>query len=644
MSPDAPSVGVASAADGPRLKRTQSLQFKLGVLFFTVAVLLSIGAWWIGRLLVQDNLVEDTRRYQRESGLRLAEEINGRMARAESLAGTVAALVAGGEASGWKQRIPALVDGSGLGSLVAAVGVWPEAPKGADASTPRASVLWLADSAGVLQSRADYNDPRAIAYWNESWYTPARFAPKGACHWTTAFVELLSKRTVVGCTLPLRDERGFAGAVTVLLDVEALDRVFQDAAAGQSGYALLADRENRLLGMTGSVVTKVGKDRPRNLAALAQKLPSFNTLALELHSRDDAFLSKAVQSPLYDAAQISALKEATREGSRQDAESALALIWNGGRPNAAADAPLKEILIEDDAILGETASATVLELPQPFWKLVRVTRAREGVAGARYFFTQTLVVVCGAVFVILLLVFAGLRLLVLRPLNHMATRLSDARTLEQSLHLQLDASAGNEIGLIGHWYNERVRQLRDAMDRTATQQAQLMVESAERMRLDEQSVRARERGTSLIGSVGDGVIMIDAKGLIEEINGPAEQLLAVQARNVRGRPLDEVFRVRLPGSDTAQSDLASTVLAATSRIDHTEGVFLAVEGRAERELTLSALPMRSPGGRSLGATFVFRSREIAGAATKLVIDRRSVDAVTGLPSRAACDRRLRALQ
>lgn len=640
MSPDVPRIALA-AADGPRLKLIQSLQFKLGLLFVLVAVSLSIGGWWIGRLLVQDNLVADTRRYQRESGLRLAQEISSRMDRAEMLAATVASLVPGGDAKTWNERIPHLAEGSGLGSLVAAVGIWPE-PKLIDPARERASVLWLADSAGVLKEREDYNDPRAIPYWSEAWYTPARYAPKGTCYWTEMFTELLSKREVVGCSLPLRDERGFVGVVSVLLDVGALDAVFRQAAAGQSGYALLADRDNRLLAISGAVAEKI-KDRPRNLAALAQKLPSFNTLALDLHGRDESFLSHAVQSPLYDAAAISALKDATRDGSRSDAESALALIWTAGRPDPS-DGKLDELLIDGDAILGEEAAATVFELPRPFWKLVRVTRAREGVAGAEYFFTQTLVVVCGAVLLILVLVFAGMRFLVLRPLTAMATRLSDARSLEESLHVQLDSSARNEIGLIGHWYNERVRQLREAMDRTATQQAQLVVESAERIRLDDQSVRARERAVALLGTVSDGIIVIDAKGIVDDLNAPAEQILAVQARNVRGKHLDEVFRMRLNGAEGPQADLATTVLAATSRIDHSEGVHLLMEGRPERDIMLSMVPLRSPGGRSLGAVFVFRLRETVGAATKLVIDRRSVDSVTGLPTRAACDRRLRNLQ
>lgn len=643
MSSNVPRVAVA--AEGPRLRVGQGLQFKLAVLFVIVTLILGIAAWQIGRVLVQSNLVSDTQRYQRESGLRLVQEIEARLEQSRVLASTLAELGASGEPRSWTARVPALVAGSGLGDLIAGVGWWPEP---ASRSAPRESRYWLASAAGALQSREDYNDPRAIAYWQEPWYTPARYAASGACVWSVVHAERLSQRRVVGCTLPLRDAKGFRGAVTVLLAVEGLDELLRKVSNGQSGYALLADRDNRLMAMTGLAAAKLADDPPRNLAELAKRLPPFNTLALELHQRDETFLSRSVQSPLYDAALISALKDGTRDASRQEAESVLALIWNAGASGASKtpDAEsLAELRIRDDALIEQDASATVFELPGPYWKLIRVTSAREGVAGAQYFFTQTLVVVVGSVVVTLLLIYAGVRMLILRPLARMATRLSDARTLEESIHLQLEARSRNELGVIGHWYNERVRQLREAMDRAMTHQSQLIVESGERARADEQSLRLRERSQAISTSVADAAITVDARGLIEDMNAPAERLTNVVLRIARGKPCGEVLHLRLANQGGVAPDFAASVVASSSRIEHSDGLFLHVEGRSEREIQLIGSPLRGPGGRSLGAVLVFRPREAAstGAPGRLVIDRRSVDPVTGLPTRPACDRRLRAL-
>jgi diguanylate cyclase len=114
-------------------------------------------------------------------------------------------------------------------------------------------------------------------------------------------------------------------------------------------------------------------------------------------------------------------------------------------------------------------------------------------------------------------------------------------------------------------------------------------------------------------------------------------------RNARGKPCSEVLHLRLANQGGAAPDFAASIIASTNRIEHGDGLFLHSEGRPEREIQLSGTPLRGPGGRSLGAVLVFRPREAPATAPKLVIDRRSVDSVTGLPTRAACDRRLRGL-
>lgn len=638
MSPSAPSVPV----QGPRLGLLQSLQFKLAMLFVLIAAALCAGAWFVSRILVHDGLTADTHRYQRESGLRLAQVIQTQLDRAQVLGNSLVGMVADGDSSNWRQRVPRLVAGSELGALVAGIGIWPE-PRAREKSRGRASRFWIADSTGALQLREDYNDPRAIAYWNEPWYAPARYALPHTCFWTAAFREKLIGREVVACVLPLRDGHGLLGVVSVLLNLGDLEQILQAAARDQSGYALLADRDDHLLAVSAAVRSKLGARTPRTIAALAQQQPSLNGLALDLHRRNEAFVSRAVQSPLYDALLISALTEATREGSRRESESALALIWNAGAPNPDASAPIRELRIAHDDVLGEAASATVFELPGPYWKLARITRSHEGLAGAEYLFTRTLVVVCAALLLTLALIFVGVHRLLLRPLTRISSRITGADTLEESLHIPIEAAARNEIGLIGRYYNERSRQLREALDRALTQQVLLAAEASERAKADDQALRLRERASALLASVSDAVIVADARGMVEDMNAAAERLTAASLRKVRGKPATEVFRARLAAQGGAQPDFAAAALAASARIEHVEGLFLHVEGRPEREIGLIASALRGSSGRVLGALLVFHPREVAASAPKLLIDRRSVDALTALPTRAACDRRLRAL-
>lgn len=632
----------AAIAEGPRLRATQGLQFKLATVFVLVLVVVALAAYLAGRVLVQSRLVEDTARYQRESGLRLVEDLEHRLQLSQVLAGNLAVLALSGAPATWVERVPALVANSGLDAALAGIGWWPE-PRSNNASA-RASRFWLADGVGALQARDDYNDPRVIAYWQEPWYTPARYAQAGECHWTPVREESLSRRPVAGCTLPVRSAEGYVGAVTVLLDLRSLEQSLARAAQGQSGYALLVDRDNRLMALTGVAANALqGEQRPQNLAELAQRLPAFNPLALDMHRRDEAFLSRAVASPLYAATTVSSLQQATREGSRQDAESALALIWNSAAARDTEPSAVTELALQPDPLLNQNGAAAVFELVRPHWKLIRVTPAREGMAGAQYFFVQTLLVVLGLLSVALLLIFAGIRLWLLRPLAKMADALSDGRATDQSLHVALDASAPSELGVIGHWYNERVRQLREAMDRVMSQQSQLIVEAGERGRADEQALRLRERSHAVMSTVHDAVVVVDARAQIEDMNAAAERLTGMLLRNALGRPCSEVLQLRLANQAGAAPDLAAGIVASVERVEHSDGLFLYSDHRSEREVHLVGVPLRGPGGRTLGAALIFRPREAPTNAPKLVIDRRSVDPITGLPTRAACDRRLRAL-
>lgn len=637
MSPEPSSIPM----ERPQLAWHQMLQVKLGLMFLLFAAGLGVLVFLLGRLLIAEPLQGEVQRYQRESGLRLVQLIEQRLAQAEALARAVGRLRSTPAAQAPGTGIPTLVADAGLGTLVAGVGLWPEAQP---APATRRSEFWIADADGALQRREDYNDPRAIAYWEESWYTPARYAVPGRCFWTIAFREPLARREVVACVLPLRDGDRFAGAVTVLLAVGGLQDLLQTATADQTGYALLADRDERLLAISDRLQARAGDAAPRSVAALAQQEPSLNAIALDLHRRNEAFLSRAAQSPRYDSAAISALAASTREGSRQDASSALALIWNTQEETAPAQpANAGELAIARDALLDGPSAAAVFELAAPSWKLVRVTPAREGMAGAQRAFDTSVLILGLGVIGSLGLAYGALHWIVLRPLRRIADGISDARSVDQALHLRLDTSAHSEIGVIAHWYNQRIRQLREAMDRTLSQQAELAAQASDRHRSDEQALRLRERAAALLASVTDAVIVIDARGQVEDMNEVAERLSGGSLSTARGKALAEVLALRLQAQGSGQSDLAAITLTAGERIDYREGLFLVAEGRPDRELHLLASPLRGPSGRVLGAVLVFRPRESQASAPRLLIDRRSVDSLTALPTRAACDRRLRVL-
>jgi len=649
MSNARPSIPMRAPARVRPLHWRQGLQFKLALLLTAGLMVLGVSTWLAGDYLVRAELMADSFRYERESAQRIADRLTGLSDQVQELSNTLATLavqVTPAARAQFAAVAPVLVERSAVSNLIVAVGIWP-LPKMLDPALDRASTLLQRDAAGVFNPRSDYNDARTAPYYEESWFTPARYAAANRCYWTPVYREALTRQEVVSCTLPLHDGRGFIGAVTVSLSVIRLNELFARFTAGSTGYSLLIGSNARLLGISDNAARQFGSKAPSNLVELAQQMPAFNPLALTLHQQDEAFISASVQSAAYDAATVSALKEGTRDFSRQESELALASIWNQStRRDAAGDKPLL-LRVNDDAVMHEPAFVTLIELPQTFWRLARVTSEREGFNGVHYFFSQTLLVVGGAALVAVLLIYLTINWLVLRPLRRMTNDLAHADTAEDSLHVQFDENADNEIGILSHWHNERVRQLREMMERTIATNSQLVVESDERRTAQEALAKAQERATLALQAVADGVIMTNERGIVEDINPVAEQLVGVNTRTARGRVFNDVFKVLTTrddvAADAALPNLAELAIQRGTRLEYHGGVYLQTESQRDVELYVSVTPIRTRLNRVIGAIVVFRPITKLAEGDNLLPDRRSIDSVTGLPNRIACDRALRAL-
>ena len=120
---------------------------------------------------------------------------------------------------------------------------------------------------------------------------------------------------------------------------------------------------------------------------------------------------------------------------------------------------------------------------------------------------------------------------------------------------------------------------------------------------------AAERGDLLrttLASIGDGVITTDSETRITHMNGVAEALTGWTEAEVRGQPIDAVFRIvnedtREPVENPAAMALAQGVIVGLA--NHT--VLIARDG-TERPIDDSAAPIRQPDGGIAGCVLVFR--------------------------------------
>ncbi len=621
------------------LRWFDSLQVKLALLFLLILVLLAGVSLYAGRQWIGAGLDSSSFRYEDAVSRRLAAEITEVVREAENFAGTLA-LIAQNDRSQRKALVEQAAARLPPDSAIGGLGIWPE-PTTTSAGAARDSLVWLRDSKGRWQSRGDYNDPATISYWREPWYTPARLSISGRCYWTSRYRDLLSTREVVTCTLPLSGARGFEGAVTVSLDLEAFAAHFVRATGADSGYALITDRDNHLLALSATAKARLGETfgSGRDIAELAQKLPYFNPLALRMHSLAEAFLGDALRTPAYDARKVSQLKDSTRDLARIDAESILAAIWNDAAHRTAS--PSERLIQPRDPVLGEDAYAVLATLPDTQWHLASATPAREGQGSSLFLLTRTLLAMLGAVSLALLAAFVFFNWTVIRPLSRMTRTLAGGE-LDTALQLTLDESSRNELGALAHWYNERAGQLRELLDRAQYSGAQLAIETAERQRAQDALARALERSHLTLTTIDDGVVTLDERGRVEDMNPVAEQLFGVNLRAVRGTPFAQSFNARLGGSSgIALPNPAESAIESGNRIEYADGVFLGGEGTAGREVYLSVAPLRARNGRAMGCVVVVRrlAARLSGGAGLA----EAPDPVTGLGGRNACERRVRAL-
>lgn len=645
-TPESRKAAKAAKAGGSGLRWVQSLDVKLAALFLIALLLLATAAYFASRTLVQDRLVDESFRYEQESGLRVGAELRTLLGDAQTLAFSLA-----GMASDPNLRIdqlgragPELLDGRPGAGLIASMGIWPE-PGRFPGAGERGSHYWLRDGQGRWVERQEYNDLRSAPFNRERWYTPARYLDAGQGLWSDLRNEALLKREVLTFTVPIRQNGEFAGAATVSLDAARLAERFAKLAEAESSYALLLDGNLKVVSATDSAGKVLGDvvKRGSTLAELAKANAAFSPLALTSYREDDARHADMVKAKRYDAAKVTELRDNTRELSRQEAENLLTSIWTSQSPRPADSG--EPITLDADPVLGGKSFASRFLLRTPDWMLVRVTPANQGYAGASYLFRQSVVVTLGLVTLTLVLAFFALRALVIRPLRLMITQLSSTHSIEDALNLVLDSSARNEIGMLAYWQNERIAQLREAMDHVRAAKHQLNSESGERRQAQEQLARAQERTALALQSVSDAVVITDEQGRVEEMNAAAETLTGLGVREARGKALTEVVRLRFANNDELQN-LAMQAMERGTRIDHSDGLALEPFTGAAREVVLNASPMRLR-GRMAGTVLTFHERQRrenrGDGGAQPSNHRNQNDQLTGLAARSACERRLSAM-
>ncbi len=125
-------------------------------------------------------------------------------------------------------------------------------------------------------------------------------------------------------------------------------------------------------------------------------------------------------------------------------------------------------------------------------------------------------------------------------------------------------------------------------------------------KLAEQALRASEEKLSTtLHSIGDGVITTDVNGMIESMNPVAENMCGCKLKDVKGKPLQEIFRIVNSGTRKALVNPVKKVLETGKIIGLANHTVLISEDGEERQIADSAAPIRNKEGEIQGVVLVF---------------------------------------
>lgn len=175
------------------------------------------------------------------------------------------------------------------------------------------------------------------------------------------------------------------------------------------------------------------------------------------------------------------------------------------------------------------------------------------------------------------------------PIQRLTRTASEVR--EGRLDAKADVGGTDEVGQLGTTFNE----MTDALLRLTTDLREAAVEEG----------RLRSRIETIIESMADALVAVDQERMILAFNAEAELLTGTKAKDVVGRPVDEVIKVL-----DAQGEPASLPIFELTE-GSIAGVFIAPRSGSPIPVAVTSAVLRGEGGEIAGGVAVIRdmSRE-----------------------------------
>lgn len=163
----------------------------------------------------------------------------------------------------------------------------------------------------------------------------------------------------------------------------------------------------------------------------------------------------------------------------------------------------------------------------------------------------------------------------------------------------------------------------------------------DRPQLERQLAAEKGRAQIILGAIADGVVSLDARGIVDYLNPAAQRITGWTGAEAIGQPVAEVLP--LIGVRDPPTDREPAALSAWFRSAAESGVSLRVRDGGERALQLTVSSIIDDQGRLQGLVLTFRDTSQTTTLIRELAYRASHDALTSLVNREEFERRLKRL-
>ncbi len=192
---------------------------------------------------------------------------------------------------------------------------------------------------------------------------------------------------------------------------------------------------------------------------------------------------------------------------------------------------------------------------------------------------------------------ASLARRLLRPLQELT--LAADRLSQGDLETRVTLRAENELKILAEAFNHMAGQLSGTI-------TQLHLDIAERQRVEAALALEKEHLAVTLDSIGDAVIVTDARGQVTRMNPTAEKLTGWSLGEATGQDLPEVFNILNAQTRQTVANPADKILQTGQIVGLANHTVLMARNGPEYQIADSAAPIRNAPGEIVGIVLVFR--------------------------------------